>query len=79
MNRLGLYSKLTKSYQSEKNFCGCCGTEISTYDCWCIRCHGHTDNRSVKPPWKRTFFAIHNVHCPFEVGLLEKTKSEKES
>lgn len=67
-DNLNRYAKLSKSYQYEYNFCGCCGIEISEFDCWCVRCSGHIANYLL-PPWERTYFAIHNKDCPFQIGL----------
>lgn len=62
------------SFVPHTGHCGCCGVEISG-DYWCERCRDHLGPGHL-PPWDRTYFGQHGVHCPFDVvdGSTEGAK-----
>lgn len=60
-----------------KNYCGCCGTEISNYDIWCKRCKSHViPSSEYYNVWDRTFLAQFGKPCPYQINSLSLIKIE---
>lgn len=57
------------SGEAERNFCGCCGREISRVVSWCADCIKHVlpvmPPFKILPPEKRTYYAQYGKSCPF--------------
>lgn len=50
-----------------RHFCGCCGAAIGEQAIWCGRCSFHV--ASTGPLWERTFAAINDKPCPFQLKV----------
>jgi hypothetical protein len=61
----------------EDDGCGCCGRPLAKVPVsfagarklWCLDCAAHVDRYDGRPPWERTYAALHGgTPCPFDVA-----------
>ncbi|WP_447978106.1 hypothetical protein [Candidatus Nitrospira bockiana] len=50
----------------ERNYCPCCSREIARRREVCRACEGHLAPDDGRPPWERTYFAVHGKDCPYQ-------------
>lgn len=56
----------------EEDFCGCCGNSIiqdttALVHLWCEPCSKHISTDSGLATWERTYEAVHDEPCPYQV------------
>lgn len=64
---------------TERDYCGCCGREITDGQstAWCADCLGHVlhEGHLGRKWWDSTYLAQHGVDCPFQLPLPRASRA----